>query len=102
MIVITGSVLTNAANHARIEKLCIEHSRRSRGEAGCLSHNVHADCEQPERLVFVERWTSAGAVQDHFKLRESREFVKEITELSTQNPTIEIYRAESVPAAALG
>lgn len=102
MIVITGSVMTNAANRAEIERLCIEHSQRSRGEPGCVAHNVHADCENPDRLVFLEVWTDGDAVRAHFNVPESLAFVRGIGVLSAQPPTIQIYRAEEVSAAALG
>lgn len=102
MIVITGSVMTDAANRAEIEKLCVEHSRRSRTEPGCIAHNVHADCEQPDRLVFLEVWADGNAVRAHFGVPESGAFVNKVGALSTETPTIQIYRADEVSAAALG
>lgn len=101
MIIITGSVMTNAANRAEIKRLCIEHSQRSRAEPGCIAHNVHADCEMPDKLVFVELWSDGNAVRTHFSVPESGAFVKRIGELSTAPTTIQIYRAEEVPASAL-
>lgn len=101
MIIITGSVMTNATNRAEIERLCIEHSQRSRAEPGCFAHNVHADCEMPGKLVFVELWSDGNAVRTHFGVPESGAFVKRIGELSTEPTTIQIYRAEEVPASAL-
>ena len=102
MIVITGSVMTNAANRAEMERLCVEHSQRSREEPGCIAHNVHADCENPDRLVFLEVWEDGNAVRTHFSVPESTAFVKTIGALSTEPPTIQIYRADEVSAAALG
>ena len=102
MIVITGSIITNASNRAEIERLCIEHSQRSRTEAGCIAHNVHADCETPDRLVFLEVWADGNAVRTHFGVPESGAFVKKIGALSAETPTIQIYRADEVSAAMLG
>lgn len=101
MIIITGSVMTNADNRAEIEQLCVEHSQRSRAEPGCVAHNVHADCETPGKLVFVELWANGNAVRTHFAVPESSAFVRRIGELSTEPTTIQIYRAEEVPASAL-
>lgn len=101
MIVITGSVMTNSENRAKIETLCIEHSQRSRGEPGCIAHNVHSDCENPDKLVFVEIWADADAVKTHFKVPESGEFVRQMGELSTERPTIQIYNSEEIPMTAL-
>lgn len=101
MIIITGSVMTNTANRAEIERLCVEHSRRSRAEPGCIAHNVHADCETPDKLVFIEQWTDGNAVRAHFAVPESGTFVKRIGALSTEPTTIQIYRADEIPASAL-
>lgn len=102
MIIIIGSVMTNTSNRAEIEQLCVEHCRRSRAEPGCLAHNVHADCEDPNRLVFLELWADTGAVKAHFSVPASSAFVQRITQLSDVEPTIQIYRADEVPTAALG
>ena len=101
MIVITGSVMTDATNRAEIERLCIEHSQRSRAEPGCIAHNVHTDCETPDRLVFFELWADGNAVRAHFGVPASGAFVKRIGALSTEAPTIQIYRADEVPISAL-
>ena len=54
MILITGSVLTNADNRTAIEAESISHCQRSRAEPGCIAHNCHYDVENPDLLVFVE------------------------------------------------
>lgn len=100
MIIITGTVMTNATNRAEIERLCIEHSQRSRVEPGCIAHNVHADCENPDRLVFLEVWSDGNAVSTHFGVPASGEFVKSIGMLSTETPTIQIFRADEIRTSA--
>lgn len=101
MIIITGSIMTDAANRAEIERLCIEHSQRSRAEPGCIAHNVHSDCEMPEKLVFVELWADAASVRTHFAVPESGAFVRQVQALSPKPTAIQIYRAEEIPASAL-
>lgn len=101
MIVITGSVQTDADNRAEIERLAVAHCRRSRAEPGCIAHNVHADLEEPERLVFVEVWADGAAVKAHFAVPESGAFVGRLRGLAKTPPTIEIYDASAVPMAAL-
>jgi quinol monooxygenase YgiN len=101
MIVITGTVMTNATNRDEIERLCVEHSQRSRAEPGCIAHNVHADCENPDRLVFLEVWSDGNAVRAHFGVPASGGFVKSIGMLSTESPTIQIYRADEISTSAL-
>lgn len=101
MIIITGSVLTNADNRAAIEAESIAHCRRSRAEPGCISHNVHVDCENPDRLVFVEKWADAAALLAHFAVPKSGAFVKAISALSSEPPSMEIYGADEIKPADL-
>jgi quinol monooxygenase YgiN len=101
MIIVTGSVLTNAGNRVAIEAECVAHSCRSRVEPGCIAHNVHVDCEAPDRLVFVEKWTDAAALRTHFVVPDSGAFVRAITALSTETPQMQIYAADEIDVGAL-
>lgn len=101
MIIITGSVLTNADNRAAIEAESVAHCQRSRAEPGCITHNVHADCENPDRLVVVEKWADAAALLAHFAVPKSAAFVKAISALSSEPPSMEIYRADEIKPAEL-
>jgi quinol monooxygenase YgiN len=101
MIIVTGSVLTNADNRAAIEAESVAHCRRSRVEPGCIAHNCHYDVEEPERLVFVEKWADAAALLVHFAVPESGAFVRAIGALSADLPSMEIYRADEITPADL-
>lgn len=101
MIIITGHVITNAENRAAIEAEAVAHCRRSRAEPGCIAHNCHFDVENPDRLVFVEKWSDAAALLTHFAVPKSGAFMKAITRLSEQAPVLELYRAEATTPAGL-
>ncbi len=101
MIIITGSVLTNAENRTAIEAEAVTHCQRSRAEPGCIAHAVHADIENPDRLVFVEKWADAAALLAHFAVPDSGAFVRAISALSTEPPTMEIYKADEITPADL-
>ena len=99
MIIIIGHIITSPETAAETTRLCTEHSARSRAEPGCLAHNVHADCEDPARLVFVERWAYMDALRAHLALPESQAFVREMRALSPAPTERKIYMAEeSSPA----
>lgn len=102
MIIITGSVTTRPETHAEMVKISAEHSARSRAEPGCIAHNVHVDCEDGARLVYLELWADAAAVKVHFAVPESGAFVKALTVLAAAPPSISLYTANEVPASALG
>jgi quinol monooxygenase YgiN len=93
MIVVTGSVLARQDTRDEILRLSLEHVYRSRREPGCLSHAVHIDCEDPLRLVFVERWADRNALLAHFAVPASRDFVKALQPLAAASTTLEIYDA---------
>jgi len=93
MIVVTGSVLARQDTRDEILRLSLEHVYRSRREPGCLSHAVHSDCEDPLRLVFVERWADRNALLAHFAVPASRDFVKALQPLAATSTTLEIYDA---------
>ena len=102
MILITGHVILTPEHRDRMIALGVEHSARSRGEAGCLAHRCHVDVEQPDRLVFVEEWESVEAVRAHFAVPASRAFVAEMRALSPAPPVMRVFAAEDVTATLVG
>jgi quinol monooxygenase YgiN len=93
MIVVTGSVTARQDSFDQVRTLSLEHVHRSRKEPGCVSHAVHVDCENPLRLVFIEQWADKAALQAHFAVPASREFVRALQPLAAALATLEIYDA---------
>jgi len=62
MILVTGSILAREDSFDEVLRSCIEHVERSRKEPGCISHDVHVDCQNPMRLFFFEQWTDEAAL----------------------------------------
>jgi quinol monooxygenase YgiN len=93
MIVVTGSVTAREDSLDEIKTLSLEHVHRSRKEPGCISHAVHADCENPLRLVFIEQWADRAALLAHFAVPASHNFVRALQPLAAASTTIEIYDA---------
>lgn len=96
MIIITGSVTLRPEHLAEGVAQCIAHSRRSRAEPGCLAHNCHVDCENPNRVAFVEHWENMAAVVAHFAVPESRAFVAGLRALCEGEPDMAVWSAEKV------
>jgi len=93
MIMVTGSVTARKESLEEISRLSLEHVHRSRKEEGCISHAVHIDCENPLRLVFIEQWADRAALQAHFAVPASRDFIRALQPLVAATPTVEIYDA---------
>lgn len=102
MIIITGTIPTAPETHDDIVRLCTQHSIRSRSEPGCISHNIHIDCEDSARLFFFEQWADEAAVAAHFAVPESRELVKRLTALVGHRPEMKMYRANAISPEELG
>jgi quinol monooxygenase YgiN len=96
MILVLGSVLVSDGLVDDAIRLSEEHVRRSREERGCVAHAVHRDCENPNRLVFVEEWADDDSLRQHFKVPASRTFVTALTAMATEAPSMTIYSAERV------
>ncbi|MBS0448216.1 MAG: antibiotic biosynthesis monooxygenase [Proteobacteria bacterium] len=98
MIIITGSLHARSADVLpELLALAREHVERSRAEPGCIEHGVAIDAEDPLRLVFFERWVDAAAIQAHFKVPASREFVQRAGTLVDRRPELAIYDATRQP-----
>lgn len=96
MIVVTGAVVAKPDTFEKILKLSLEHVARSRKEPGCISHDVHVDCQNPMRLFFYERWQDEAAIRAHFQVPASRGFIKALKELGADTGAPEVLRAESM------
>ncbi|MEY2420738.1 MAG: hypothetical protein QOI95_805 [Acidimicrobiaceae bacterium] len=96
MIIVTGSVKVLPATLAQARELSLEHVHRSRTEPGCLMHSVHHDVEDPLTLVFLEHWQDRAALDAHFRVPASSEFVTAVSALAAEPPTMQIYEAEPV------
>src|SRR6266542_3840920 len=78
MILVTGTILAREHAFDAVLASCLEHVERSRKEPGCISHDVHVDCQNPLRLFFFEQWADEAALRTHFAVEGSRAFVKSL------------------------
>jgi quinol monooxygenase YgiN len=94
VIIITGTVQGSPDSIDELIAASLEHVLRSRGEPGCISHAVHLDVEDGNRLVFFEQWADQDAVRAHFAVPESASFVAAVGRLSVSPASIQLYEAE--------
>ncbi len=102
MILVLGSLVVREGSIDEAMRLSLEHVRRSRAEPGCIAHAVHRDCENPDRLVFVEEWADDASLQAHFQVPASRAFVAGLSALAAGAPTMSIFSAQRVGPALAG
>ncbi|MEH6487489.1 putative quinol monooxygenase [Hyphomonas oceanitis] len=99
MIIVTGGVTTTPDNHDAILALSLEHVKRSRTEPGCMAHNVHVDCENQNRLVFLEYWLDAAALKTHFAVPASLDFVENVRQLASGTIEMAIFDSQPWPVS---
>jgi quinol monooxygenase YgiN len=97
MILVTGSILAREDSFDDVRRACLAHVERSRQEPGCISHDVHVDCQNPMRLFFFEQWGDEAALRTHFAVEGSRAFVRSLKGRIVETSGTKIYRAEQVP-----
>jgi quinol monooxygenase YgiN len=95
MLIVMGSVEARPDTIDRILELGVAHVQRSRQEPGCLLHSIHRDVENELRVVFIEQWEDAAALQAHFLVPASGEFVREAASLAVGPPEMSIFEAQS-------
>ena len=91
MVIVTGSVVVRPDALEEAVALALEHVRRSRTEPGCLLHSVHHDVEDPNRLVFLEQWADRAALDAHFAVPASLDFVTRLSALAVEPPSMAIH-----------
>jgi quinol monooxygenase YgiN len=93
VVIVTGSILARPETLDEVVAASLDHVHRSRSERGCLSHAVHRDLEDPNRLVFLEQWADRTSLDDHFRVPASLDFVRTVARLAAESPSMAIYQA---------
>lgn len=96
MIIVLGSAKVKPGQVDAALALSLTHVHRSREEAGCISHDVSVDAENPLHLMFTERWADMPALLTHFGLDASKGFVADLTPMLSEPPEMKIYSADEV------
>jgi quinol monooxygenase YgiN len=90
-IIVIGSVHASPETIDELLDASLVHVHRSRTEPGCLAHGVSRDVEDPNLLLFSERWKDRGSLDQHFAVPASGEFVAAVRRLGVGSPTMTIY-----------
>jgi quinol monooxygenase YgiN len=96
MLLVTGAVTGKPETFAEMLRAAREHVHRSRGEDGCISHDVSVDADDPLKLHFIERWRDAAALKAHFRVAESRAFWRLLQELAADPGAMHVYDANEI------
>ena len=90
MIVVSGTVTARPDTLEPMLAAALEHVRRSRVEPGCLQHGVAIAAENPLTLVFYEEWQDRAALDAHFQVPASLEFMRTMRALAARQTKMKI------------
>ena len=94
MIIILATVDVKPERLAEALGQSQAHVERSRAEPGCISHGVNQAFEDPNRLVFVERWADREAMSAHFAVPGARAFARDLGEMAVRPVEMLVYEAQ--------
>ena len=90
MLVVTGTVTARPDTFEELLEAALAHVHRSRSEPGCLQHGVSIDAENPMTLVFYEEWEDREALEAHFKVPGSLDFMETVRNLADRQGRMKI------------
>lgn len=94
MMIVTGAIRVNADSFGKLLASSLQYCERIRGEPGCLGANVHVDCEDQHRLVFLEFWRDEAAVRTHFATAGAKAFGAYVRANADEIPEISVFTAD--------
>lgn len=96
VVIVTGDIVANAGQFDALFAEARAHSARSRIEPGCLSHDCYQDPDNPNRIVFVERWRDEAALQAHFQTPGIAQLMAAFAEHADERANMQVYAATEV------
>ena len=81
-VVVVATAKCKPGEQGRMRAVMSEVAATSNEEEGCLSYVVHADKNDGDRLVVVERWASQEALDNHFRLPHTQKVAENIDALA--------------------
>ncbi len=93
MVTLLARLKANQGKGEELVNLCLEMAREVREkESGCLRYDPYVSPEDPEEVVFVEKYNSKEDLEEHRKTPHYQEIVKgKIGEILAEKPEIEVF-----------
>lgn len=96
MLIVTGDIVARPGAFDALFAETRAHSARSRVEPGCLSHDCFQDPDNPNRIVFIERWRDEAALQAHFRTPGIAQLIAAFNTHAEERGTMQVYAATEV------
>jgi quinol monooxygenase YgiN len=92
-IVVVGSFTAKPGKEREAEEAFLALVEPTHGEEGCILYALHRGVDNPERLAFVERWSSRAALDAHLGSPHVQGALSRLPELFDGGGDIVIYEA---------
>lgn len=96
VILVTGDIVAAPGHFDALFAAARAHSGRSRIEPGCLSHDCFRDPDNPDRIVFVERWADDAVLKAHFATPGIATLLAAFADHADERGTMQVYAATEV------
>jgi quinol monooxygenase YgiN len=91
MVIFIGRARVRADALEAVLAACREMIARTPSEPGCLSYNGHQQIDNPQTIVFVEKWASRAEMDAHLALPHTQAFLGAIGAAVVAPPALESY-----------
>jgi quinol monooxygenase YgiN len=91
MLIVVGRVAVMPGKESELNELMVWMQTESLKEPGCLRYGFYRSVADPNELIAVEEWESAGALQTHFGAHTVQRFVTELGALVARPPEVQIH-----------
>ena len=88
MVTVIAQARAKQGQEERAREILQELVAPTRGEAGCVDYDLHQSAEDPALFVFYENWTTAEALDAHFKSEHIARFRKKCGDVLAEGPVI--------------
>jgi quinol monooxygenase YgiN len=95
MIVVSGLMIFDPAEHERVLPLAQAIAAATRAEPGCLAYGVWVDPTAPERYHVFEEWADAAALAAHAAAPHVAEFMRALRGISVRSVEFTRYEVSS-------
>jgi quinol monooxygenase YgiN len=96
MVYVIASLTVKSEMRAELIAAAREAISATRKEEGCVAYDLHESVDDPNKLVFLEEWTSADCLPVHSKSDHMRTFGRVAVKCFSAPVKVEIITPEKV------
>ncbi len=93
-VVVVATLTAKKGRRADVEAIARELAiPATHAEEGCIAYALHRDLRNRDRVVFIERWVSADALNAHLQMPHLKEFLVAVGPFCTGPADVSVLEA---------